>query len=91
MFRTVKPKYYPIPIDGPVGDLLNSLDRHPYRPAHIHFMGKANGIKDLVTHTFIDGDKYLESNTVFAVKKSFIRKLEERIDEKNNNMFLFKF
>jgi len=85
MFRSVKPQYYPIPVDGPVGDLLKSLDRHPYRPAHVHFMVKANGYKDLVTHAFIDGDKYLESDTVFAVKKSLIRKLEEGIDEENNS------
>ena len=75
LFRTVKPQYYPIPVDGPVGDLLNNLDRHPYRPAHIHFMVKADGYKDLVTHVFIDGDKYLESDTVFAVKKSLILSL----------------
>jgi hydroxyquinol 1,2-dioxygenase len=75
LFRTVKPKYYPIPVDGPVGTLLNKLDRHPFRPAHIHFMVKADGYVDLVTHVFIDGDKYLQSDTVFAVKKSLIRKL----------------
>ena len=85
MFRSVKPQYYPIPVDGPVGDLLKSLDRHPFRPAHVHFMVKANGYKDLVTHAFIDGDKYLESDTVFAVKKSLIRKLEEGIDKENNS------
>ena len=84
LFRTVKPQYYPIPVDGPVGDLLNNLDRHPYRPAHIHFMVKAEGYKDLVTHVFIDGDKYLESDTVFAVKKSLIRQLEEGFDEDNH-------
>ncbi len=84
LFRTVKPQYYPIPVDGPVGDLLNNLDRHPYRPAHIHFMVKAEGYKDLVTHVFIDGDKYLESDTVFAVKKSLIRELDEGFDEDNN-------
>ncbi len=84
LFRTVKPQYYPIPVDGPVGDLLNNLDRHPYRPAHIHFMVKAEGYKDLVTHVFIDRDKYLESDTVFAVKKSLIRQLEEGFDKDNN-------
>jgi catechol 1,2-dioxygenase len=84
LFRTVKPQYYPIPVDGPVGDLLNNLDRHPYRPAHIHFMVKVEGYKDLVTHVFIDGDKYLESDTVFAVKKSLIRQLEEGFDKDNN-------
>ncbi|MDC0093679.1 6-chlorohydroxyquinol-1,2-dioxygenase [Alphaproteobacteria bacterium] len=81
LFRTVKPEYYPIPVDGPVGDLLKKLGRHPYRPAHIHFMVKAKGYKDLITHVFIDGDKYLESDTVFAVKQSLIKKLEKTIDE----------
>ena len=56
MFRTVKPQYYPIPIDGSVGDLLNVLDRHPFRPAHVYLMLKANGYKDFVTHAFNDGD-----------------------------------
>jgi len=84
LFRTVKPQFYPIPVDGPVGDLLNNLDRHPYRPAHIHFMVKADGYKDLVTHVFIDGDKYLQSDTVFAVKKSLIRKLEKGFDRDEN-------
>ena len=82
-FRTVKPQYYPIPIDGPVGKVLNSLERHPFRPAHIHFMVKAEGYENLVTHVFIEGDKYLESDTVFAVKKSLIRKLEQGNDPKN--------
>ena len=56
MFRTVKPQYYPIPIDGSVGDLLNILDRNPFRPAHVYLMLKANGYKDFVTHAFNDGD-----------------------------------
>ena len=84
LFRTVKPQFYPIPVDGPVGDLLNNLDRHPFRPAHIHFMVKADGYKDLVTHVFIFGDKYLQSDTVFAVKKSLIRKLEKGFDNGDN-------
>ena len=91
LFRTVKPQYYPIPVDGPVGDLLKNLDRHPYRPAHIHFMVKAKGFKDLITHVFIDGDKYLESDTVFAVKQSLIRKLEKNIDENKQEYFKLNF
>ena len=91
LFRTVKPQYYPIPVDGPVGDLLKKLDRHPYRPAHIHFMVKAKGFKDLITHVFIDGDKYLESDTVFAVKQSLIRKLEKSIDENKQEYFKLNF
>ena len=73
LFRTVKPQYYPVPTDGPVGEILNSLGRHPFRPAHIHFMVKAEGFIDLTTHAFIDGDPYLETDTVFAVKESLIR------------------
>ena len=84
LFRTVKPKYYPIPVDGPVGNLLNKLDRHPFRPAHIHFMVKAEGYVDLITHVFIDGDKYLQSDTVFAVKKSLIRKLIYKKEKGSN-------
>jgi hydroxyquinol 1,2-dioxygenase len=91
-FRTVKPQYYPIPIDGPVGKVLNSLERHPFRPAHIHFMVKAEGYEILVTHVFIDGDKYLESDTVFAVKKSLIRKLEHGNDtETGEKCFYLNF
>ena len=76
-FRTVKPQFYPVPTDGPVGEVLNLLGRHPFRPAHIHFMVKAEGFKDLTTHAFIDGDPYLDSDTVFAVKESLIRKLND--------------
>jgi protocatechuate 3,4-dioxygenase beta subunit len=91
-FQTVKPQYYPIPVDGPVGKVLNSLERHPFRPAHIHFMVKAEGYESLVTHVFIDGDKYLESDTVFAVKKSLIRKLEHGNDtETGEKCFYLNF
>ena len=88
-FKTVKPQFYPIPIDGPVGKMLNNLQRHPFRPAHIHFMVKAEGYVDLVTHVFIDGDKYLQSDTVFAVKKSLIRKLEKGRDEINQEEIFY--
>ena len=83
-FKTVKPQFYPIPVDGPVGKMLNKMERHPYRPAHIHFMVKADGYVDLVTHVFIDGDKYLQSDTVFAVKKSLIRKLIYKKEKGSN-------
>ena len=85
LFRTVKPQYYPVPTDGPVGEILNSLGRHPFRPAHIHFMVKAEGFVDLTTHAFIDGDPYLETDTVFAVKESLIRKLENSTDPKDGS------
>jgi len=75
---TIVPSFYPIPDDGPVGDMLRAQGRHPYRPAHVHFMISAPGFETLVTHVFIDGDKYLDSDVVFGVKDSLIRKLERR-------------
>ena len=72
------PSFYPIPDDGPVGDMLRAQGRHPYRPAHVHFMIAAPGYETLVTHIFVDGDKYLDSDVVFGVKDSLVRKLERR-------------
>lgn len=74
-FRTVVPNYYPIPHDGTVGKMLEAQGRHPYRPAHIHFMVSAPGCQRLVTHIFLDGDPYLDSDVVFGVKSSLIRQL----------------
>lgn len=67
-----KPVSYPIPDDGPVGKMLAALGRHPFRPAHIHFMITAPGYQKLVTHTFVGGDDYLTSDTVFGVKESLV-------------------
>ncbi|HEY1703398.1 MAG TPA: dioxygenase [Trebonia sp.] len=69
-FRTIVPRYYPIPTDGPVGGLLKATGRHAFRPAHIHFIVAAPGHRDLTTHMFVAGSEYIESDTVFAVKKS---------------------
>jgi len=71
-FRTIVPTYYPIPTDGPVGTLLEATKRHPYRPAHIHFIVTAPGYRPLTTHIFVAGSPYIESDAVFAVKKSLI-------------------
>jgi hydroxyquinol 1,2-dioxygenase len=71
-FRTVVPCHYPIPFDGPVGTLLHATRRHGYRPAHIHFIVAAPGHHELTTHIFVAGGQYIESDTVFAVKKSLI-------------------
>jgi hydroxyquinol 1,2-dioxygenase len=71
-FRGIKPVSYPIPDDGPVGQLLTTLGRHPYRPAHMHFIVSAPGYDTVVTHTFVDGDPYLTSDAVFGVKRSLI-------------------
>jgi hydroxyquinol 1,2-dioxygenase len=72
-FWSVVPSAYPIPNDGPVGDLLVAQGRHPYRPAHVHFRIDANGYEELITHVFISGDKYLDSDVVFGTKPSLIR------------------
>lgn len=71
-FRTVKPVSYPVPTDGPVGRLLLALGRHPYRPAHLHFIVSAPGMETLTTHIFVRGDEYLQSDAVFGVKDALI-------------------
>lgn len=75
-FIGVKPVSYPIPDDGPVGQLLGHLDRHPWRPAHMHYLVTAPGYQRLVTHTFVGGDEYLKSDAVFGVKASLIAPFE---------------
>lgn len=71
-FIGIRPVPYPIPDDGPVGQFLRKLDRHPNRPAHLHFMLKAQGFEPLITHIFASGDPWLESDAVFGVKDSLI-------------------
>jgi hydroxyquinol 1,2-dioxygenase len=72
-FWSINPAAYPIPHDGPVGQMLEAQGRHPWRPAHVHFMIAAPGFEQLVTHVFAAGDKYLDSDVVFGVKDSLIR------------------
>ena len=76
-FRTVVPRYYPIPTDGPVGQLLLATERHPYRPAHIHFIVEAPGHVPLTTHLFVADSPYIDSDAVFAVNESLIRDFVE--------------
>jgi catechol 1,2-dioxygenase len=71
-FVGIKPVSYPIPNDGPVGEMLAHLGRHPYRPAHMHYMVRAEGYQKLVTHTFVGGDAYLKSDAVFGVKSTLV-------------------
>lgn len=71
-FRGIKPVSYPIPDDGPVGQMLGHLGRHPYRPAHMHYLVTAPGFQKLVTHTFVGGDDYLTSDAVFGVKNTLV-------------------
>lgn len=72
-FRTILPAHYPIPHDGPVGDLLRRTNRHPWRPAHIHFMVEAEGHATVTTHLFLETSPYLDDDTVFGVKTSLVR------------------
>jgi hydroxyquinol 1,2-dioxygenase len=73
-FWTVKPSAYPIPYDGPVGEMIKAQGRHPWRPAHVHFMIEVPRHIKLTTHVFVDGDQYLDSDAVFGVKDSLIGK-----------------
>lgn len=75
-FWGAKPRFYPIPDDGPVGKLLGSLGRHPYRPAHLHYILEADGYEKLVTHIFDPDDKYIHSDAVFGVKESLLAKFD---------------
>jgi hydroxyquinol 1,2-dioxygenase len=71
-FKSYKPKFYGVPTDGPVGDLLRAMSRHPMRPAHMHAIVSAPGYEQVITHVFVEGDPYLDSDAVFAVKDSLI-------------------
>lgn len=71
-FRSIVPSSYPIPDDGPVGEMLRATGRHPFRPAHIHFMLSAPGHETLTTQIFVPGDPYLGSDAVFGVKTSLV-------------------
>jgi protocatechuate 3,4-dioxygenase beta subunit len=76
-FRSVVPRYYPIPDDGPVGQLLAATGRHPNRPAHLHFIAAAPGYRPVTTHVFVADSPYLDSDAVFGVKESLIREVPE--------------
>ena len=82
-FRTTRPRYYPIPTDGPVGKLVLGSGRHPYRPAHVHFIVTAPGFERLITALYIKGDQYLDSDVVFGSRESLVAeyKKNERPDE----------
>jgi hydroxyquinol 1,2-dioxygenase len=71
-FRTVLPAGYPIPIDGPVGELLAMQGRHNMRPAHLHFLIHKPGYKTLVSQVYVNGDPYLETDVQFGVTKILV-------------------
>jgi hydroxyquinol 1,2-dioxygenase len=71
-FRSIKPTFYPVPTDGPVGRMLLKMGRHPYRPGHIHMIVSAPEHVPVTTHLFVAGSQYLESDTVFGMKESLV-------------------
>jgi hydroxyquinol 1,2-dioxygenase len=75
--RTRRPVHYQIPSDGPVGELLRATNRHPWRPAHTHFVISAEGYEPVTTHLFDSIDPYLNEDAVFGVKDSLIVNFEE--------------
>ncbi len=75
-FRSIRPTFYPVPTDGPVGRMLTKMGRHPYRPGHIHMIVSAPGYETVATHLFVKGAPYLDSDAVFAVKESLIVEFE---------------
>jgi protocatechuate 3,4-dioxygenase beta subunit len=76
-FRSIVPRYYPIPDDGPAGELLAATGRHPYRPAHLHYIVSAPGYLPVTTHVFVADSPYLDSDAVFGVKDSLVRDVPE--------------
>jgi catechol 1,2-dioxygenase len=71
-FRSVKPAGYPVPTDGPTGEMLRAQNRHPYRPAHLHVLAFKPGYKTLITQVFTDDDEHLESDVVFGVTRRLV-------------------
>src|SRR3954468_24685828 len=76
-FKSYKPKFYSIPVDGPVGDLVRATGNHHMRPAHMHAIVSAPGYQQVITHVFVQGDPYLDGDAVYAVKDSLVAKYEK--------------
>jgi hydroxyquinol 1,2-dioxygenase len=75
-FRSIRPTFYPVPTDGPVGRMLRAMGRHPYRPGHIHMIVSASGYLPVTTHLFVAGSQYLDSDAVFGIKQSLVAQFE---------------
>ena len=71
-FRSVKPAGYPIPVDGPVGDLVRATRRHHYRPAHLHFMIYKSGFKTMISQIYVPDDPYIDSDVQFGVTRALL-------------------
>jgi hydroxyquinol 1,2-dioxygenase len=88
-FKSYKPKFYSVPVDGPVGELIRATGNHHMRPAHMHAIVSASGYQPVITHVFVDGDPYLDGDAVFAVKDSLIakyRKVDDAAEAKRLGM-----
>ena len=78
-FRSIRPTFYAVPTDGPVGRMLRKMGRHPYRPGHIHMIVSAAGYLPVTTHLFIAGSDYLDSDAVFGVKESLVAQFDRHV------------
>jgi hydroxyquinol 1,2-dioxygenase len=76
--RTIAPKGYTIPMDGPVGDLISRTAISHFRPAHVHFLINVPGFEPLITHLFREGAEYLDSDVVFGTKQELVVRFEQR-------------
>jgi hydroxyquinol 1,2-dioxygenase len=76
-FRSIRPTFYPVPTDGPVGRMLRKMGRHPYRPGHIHMIVSAPGHLPVTTHLFVAGSEYLDSDAVFGMKESLVAQFKK--------------
>jgi hydroxyquinol 1,2-dioxygenase len=76
-FRSIRPTYYPVPTDGPVGAMLHKMGRHPNRPGHIHMIVSAPDHAPVTTHLFVAGSEYLDSDAVFGMKESLVAKFHK--------------
>lgn len=77
-FWSIRPTYYPVPTDGPVGDMLRKMGRHPNRPGHIHMKVSAPKHREVTTHLFVKDSPYLDSDAVFGVRDSLIVEFEKK-------------
>lgn len=75
-FASYKPKFYSIPMDGPVGDLVRATHNNHMRPAHMHAIVSAPGYQQVITHVFVEGDPHLDGDAVYAVKDSLVGKYQ---------------
>jgi hydroxyquinol 1,2-dioxygenase len=76
-FRSIRPTFYPVPTDGPVGRMLKAMGRHPFRPGHIHMIVSAVGHEPVTTHLFVADSEYLDTDAVFGMKESLVAKFNK--------------